>query len=72
MMGGSTRMHIFSENGQLLLTKSIDIQESTYTLSFNLTDVAAGIYFVRIIHGGYEKALRISKVNSFKLLADKM
>lgn len=63
MMGGSTQVDIFSENGQLLLTKSIEIQESTYTLSFNLSDVAAGIYFVRIIHGGYEKALRISKVN---------
>lgn len=63
MVGGSTRVDIFSNNGQLLLSKSIDIQESTFNLSFDLSSVAAGTYFVRIIHDGYEKALRVVKVN---------
>jgi len=63
MIGGSTRIDVFSENGQLLLSKAIEIQEPVFTLAINLSDVTPGINFVRIIHGGYEKALRIVKVN---------
>ena len=39
-----------------------NFKENEQALQFDLSNAAAGIYFLRIVYGGFEKALRIEMV----------
>jgi hypothetical protein len=45
-----------------MLSQKVSISETEQALQFDLSNAAAGIYFLRIVYGGFEKALRIVKV----------
>ena len=62
MEGGFSQIDVFSEQGKLMFSQRVSIQTNDYELGLNLSSVAAGIYFVRIVHGGFEKALRFVKI----------
>jgi hypothetical protein len=59
LLGGLTRMDVFSETGQLLFTRMIEIKENEHLVSLDMPDAPAGVYYIRVIHGGFEKALRL-------------
>jgi hypothetical protein len=61
MQGGFASIDIFSETGKLIFSQRINVIENTHVLNLNLSHQASGVYFVRIVHGGYEKALRLVK-----------
>jgi hypothetical protein len=63
MEGGFSQIDVFSEQGKLMFSQRVSIQTNDYELGLNLSSVAAGIYFVRIVHGGFEKALRFVKID---------
>jgi hypothetical protein len=60
--GNASQIDVFSESGKLLLTQRVQVPAQEYDLELNLSNAASGIYFVRIVHGGFEKALRLVKV----------
>jgi hypothetical protein len=62
MKDGTAQVDIFSNNGKLMLSQKVSISETEQALQFDLSNAAAGIYFLRIVYGGFEKALRIVKV----------
>lgn len=62
MMGGQVQLDVFSENGALLFSKRITVPSEEYLQDLNLSSAAPGIYFVRIVHGGFEKAIRMVKI----------
>ncbi|MFM2286495.1 MAG: hypothetical protein RLZZ543_1992, partial [Bacteroidota bacterium] len=62
MMGGQVQLDVFSENGALLFSQRITVPSNEYLQDLNLSSAATGIYFVRIVHGGYEKAIRMVKL----------
>lgn len=61
--GNASQIDVFSETGKLLLTQRVQVPAQEYDLELNLGNAASGIYFVRIVHGGFEKALRLVKVD---------
>ena len=63
MNGGNALVDIFSESGNLIFSQKVGVPEDQFTLNLNLNGIANGIYFVRIVHGGFEKALRLVKVD---------
>lgn len=63
MVGGFTQIDLFSEQGKLMFSQRVSIQTNNYELGLNLGSVSSGIYFVRIVHGGFEKALRLVKID---------
>ncbi|MCB0819091.1 MAG: T9SS type A sorting domain-containing protein [Bacteroidetes bacterium] len=63
MKDGTTGISVFSASGQLLFSQQIIVPEDTFEINLDLGSAAAGIYFVRIVHGGFEKALRLVKVD---------
>jgi len=63
MEGGYASIDIFSESGKLIFSQRVNIIENQYTLNLSLSNQANGVYFVRIVHGGFEKALRFVKVD---------
>lgn len=62
MMGGQVQLDVFSENGALLFSQRITVPNNEYLQDLNLSSAATGIYFVRIVHGGFEKAIRMVKL----------
>ena len=61
-MQGLVNVDIFSEAGKLLHSRVIEGLEGEQTLFFDLSAVAAGMYFLRVRANGFEKALRVVKV----------
>jgi hypothetical protein len=61
MQGGFASIDIFSESGKLLFSQRINVIDNLQVLNLNLSHQASGVYFVRIVHGGSEKALRLVK-----------
>lgn len=62
MQGGFASIDIFSETGKLIFSQRINVIDNTHVLNLNLSHQASGVYYVRIVHGGYEKALRFIKL----------
>jgi hypothetical protein len=62
MMGGQVQLDVFSEYGALLFSQRITVPNNEYLQDMNLSSSAPGIYFVRIVHGGFEKAIRMVKI----------
>lgn len=63
MNGGNALIDIFSESGNLIFSQKAGVPEDQFTIDLNLSGIANGIYFVRIVHGGFEKALRLVKID---------
>ena len=62
MMDGQVQLDVFSEYGALLFSQRITVPNNEYLQDLNLSSSAPGIYFVRIVHGGFEKAIRMVKI----------
>lgn len=61
MKDGKTGISVFSASGQLMFSQQVIVPEDEFEIMLDLGSAAAGIYFVRVIHGGYEKAIRLVK-----------
>lgn len=59
---GAVRIDIFSETGRLMLSHRAEVAVNEPELTFGIAELNTGIYFVRISHNNYEKALRLVKV----------
>lgn len=62
MEGGTAQLDIFSESGQLIYSQRILVPTNDYQVNIDLTASAAGNYIVRIVHGEFEKGLRLVKM----------
>lgn len=62
MEGGIALIEVFSDRGQLIYSQRVQVPTNDYNVDFDMTDAAAGTYFVRITHEGFEKALRLVKM----------
>lgn len=59
---GAVRIDVFSETGRLMLSHRAEIAANEPTLTFDIAELNTGIYFVRISHNNYEKALKLVKI----------
>lgn len=55
-------IEIFSSTGVLILSQKIDEIEGTDPLSFNVSGLSSGTYWVQISHRKYQKTLRFIKI----------
>lgn len=58
---GFALIEIISDKGQLLFSENINVMEKQSTLNFELSSMAAGLYFVRVRQRNFEKVLRLIK-----------
>ncbi len=63
MKDATTQIEVFSESGKLMYSQRLTIPSDEYTVDFDMAGAATGLYFVRIVHGAYEKALKVVKLN---------
>jgi hypothetical protein len=59
---GKTQLHIYNANGGLLLSQQIDESAQEQLLSFSVSQLSAGTYYVQIYHKQYQKILRFVKI----------
>lgn len=62
MDGGTSQIDVFSLEGKLIYSQQMSLQTSDYELGLDLSNSSNGIYYIRVIHGGLEKAIRFVKV----------
>jgi Secretion system C-terminal sorting domain len=62
MLDKLVQIDVYSERGQLMYSQRVQVPMDDYNVDFDMTSAAAGIYFVRITHGNFEKALRLVKM----------
>lgn len=61
-MGGLVEVAVFSQSGKLMMSRVVEGEILEQTLLFDISESASGIYFVRVRSNGYEKVLRVVKV----------
>lgn len=62
-VNGNIQLDIVSADGRLLLTQHIEEAGNEQIITFNLSQLTSGTYFVRLSHSNYQKAIRFVKTN---------
>jgi hypothetical protein len=62
-MEGTVLLDIYTSGGSLILSERLEVVLKEQTITFNLSQLSNGNYFVRIGHKNHEKSLRFVKVN---------
>lgn len=61
-MTGLVEVTVFSQSGKLMMSRVVEGLQLGQTLLFDISESASGVYFVRVRSNGYEKVLRLVKV----------
>lgn len=59
---GKIQLMIYSSDGSLILSQQIEDMNDSQTITYDLSQLSSGTYYVQILHKDYQKALRFIKV----------
>lgn len=62
-VSGTIQLDILSAEGKLLLTQRLEETVNEQVITFNLSQLNSGTYFVRLSNNSYQKAIRFVKIN---------